>query len=259
MPGRAVASQVPAPAAPQDARPSWLVVPTPDTHAATAPHTPVVTQAAFTAPATDQVVIPPDETPPLWAQPAKPSSIRTVSMVGAGVALALMVGWAGMTAWQQNALNLGASTNSAVSVAQGETAKRLSAKLDGQHCPVVHPGDTGCWKGSLVNTGPAIGKLAITFVSGSPYTDWFGHHTNAMLSGFYTTPGCELDSSHLRIVCGPVAPNATVSVYLIGDVSTAGTFHYAVKFADISSGSSVYVNQRTDGSPEIVSWIESAS
>jgi hypothetical protein len=44
-----------------------------------------------------------------------------------------------------------------------------------------------------------------------------------------------------------------------GVVSTAGTFRYAVKFADISSGSAVYVNQRLDGTHEVVSWTERTS
>ncbi len=247
MPGRAVAPPAPTPAAQQDARPSWLAVPVQP----------------------DQLIVATDETPPLWAQPAKPSALRTVSMVGAGAALVLMLGWAGMSVWQQNTQNQSASSaNPAQAAVRGETAspggspvveRRLSAKLGGEYCPVVHPGDTGCWKGSLVNTGPAIGKLAITFATASPYSDWFGRHNNAMLSGFYTTPGCELDAPHLRIVCGPVAPNATLNVYLIGDVTTAGTFKYGAAFADISSGSPVYVNQRADGTHEVVTWTESTS
>lgn len=263
---RRVPPPVPAPAAQQDSRPSWLAEPSPPMPA------PARTQPVITAPVPvqpDQVMVATDEAPPLWAQPAKPSAIRTVSMLGAGAALALMLGWAGISVWQQNAQNQSASSASpAQAAAPGETATpggspvvewRLSAKLGGQYCPVVHPGDTGCWKGSLVNTGPTIGKLAITFTTASPYNDWFGHHTNAMLSGYYTTPGCELDSPHLRIVCGPVAPNATVNVYLIGDVTTAGTFKYAAKFADISTGSPVYVNQRPDGTHEVVSWSETTS
>ena len=45
-------------------------------------------------------------------------------------------------------------------------------------------------------------------------------------------------------------------VYLGGDVTTRGTFNYAVKFADISSGSPLYVNQHADGTHDIVSWRE---
>jgi hypothetical protein len=58
------------------------------------------------------------------------------------------------------------------------------------------------------------------------------------------------------IVCGGVAAKGTVSAYMQGVVSKAGTFKYAVKFADISSGSPVYVNQRLDGTHEVVSWSE---
>ncbi|TMG58820.1 MAG: hypothetical protein E6H83_10095 [Chloroflexi bacterium] len=50
-----------------------------------------------------------------------------------------------------------------------------------------------------------------------------------------------------------------VSVYLSADTSKAGTFHYAVKFADISGGTTVYVDQKSDGTHQIVSWSEVTS
>ncbi len=228
MPGRAVPPPVPTPAAQQDARPSWL---------------------ADTAPRPDDVVVPPDDTPPLWAQPVKPSPIRTVSMVAAGVAIAVMLGWAGTTLWEQNLDNQRAASAS----------QALTAQLSWQQCPVIHPGETSCWKGSLLNTGPTIWKLAITFVTSPPYTDWFARHGNPTLSSLYTSPGCELDSPHARIVCGSLTPHATLNVYLIGDVTTAGTFNYGLTFSDISLNPPVYVNQRPDGTHEIVSWIESPS
>jgi hypothetical protein len=108
----------------------------------------------------------------------------------------------------------------------------------------------------LLNTGPAIHKLALIFVIGGGYDDWFAHHANGTLSGFYTTAGCDVDAANHQMVCGNVAPGGQVDVYLGGDVTTRGTFHYAVKFADISSGSPVYVNQRSDGTHDVVSWTE---
>lgn len=187
-------------------------------------------------------------------------------MVAAGSAIALMLGWAGLWVWQQNAPTQSASSaNPAPSLATADTASpspspvvalRLTAQLGGQYCPVAHPGNTACWKGSLTNTGPAIRKLAMTFVTGPPYADWFAHHGNAMLSGFYTTPGCELDAPRIRIICGSVGPNEVVNVYLVGDVTTTGTFNYAIKFSDISGSAPVYVNQRPDGTHEVVSWSE---
>ena len=94
------------------------------------------------------------------------------------------------------------------------------------------------------------------FVIGSPYSNWFASHANGTLSGFYTSSGCEVDAANSRIVCGRVGPNQEVDVYLGGDVTSRGTFNYAVKFADISGASAVYVNQHPDGTHDVVSWRE---
>jgi len=42
----------------------------------------------------------------------------------------------------------------------------------------------------------------------------------------------------------------------MGDTSRRGTFHYAVKFADVSSGVPVYIDQNPDGTHQVVSWYE---
>src|SRR5207237_664533 len=47
-----------------------------------------------------------------------------------------------------------------------------------------------------------------------------------------------------------------LTAQLAGDVNTRGTFTYSVEFADISVGSSVYVNQPSDGTHDVVSWRE---
>jgi hypothetical protein len=188
-------------------------------------------------------------------------------MVAAVSAIALMVTGAGVWAWHkmsdQSQQAVSVSPSPAVTPSAADSprpsptvALPLSAQLAGDYCPVAHPGDAACWKGSLVNTGPAIGKLTMIFITDPPYSDWFAHHANGTLSGFYTSPGCDVDPAHSRIVCGAVSPNARIDVYLGGDVTTRGTFNYAVKFADISSGSPSYVNQHPDGTHDVVSWRE---
>jgi hypothetical protein len=135
-------------------------------------------------------------------------------------------------------------------------AAPLTGQLGGDYCPVAHRGDSACWKGSFLNTGPGIRKLAFTFVIGAGYSNWFANHANGTLSGFYTTAGCDVDAAASEIVCGPVPPGGEVTVYLGGDVTTRGTFRYAVKFADVSGPTPIYVNQNPDGTHEIVTWSE---
>jgi len=135
-------------------------------------------------------------------------------------------------------------------------ARKLTATLGGLYCPVAYLNQNACWHGTLVNTAPRIGKLALIFVIGGGYTNWFATHSSPALSGFYTTPGCVLDISHGRMLCGAVPTGGHVSVYLSADTSKAGTFQYGVKFADISGGTTVYVNQNRNGTHQVVSWTE---
>ena len=132
----------------------------------------------------------------------------------------------------------------------------LTADTTGEYCPLAHVGDNACWHGSFVNTGPPIGTLTMIFVSGGPYTDWYATHSGEALSGFYTTAGCESDRVRSQITCGSVGAGGQVTVYISGDATTRGHFYYAVKFADISSGTPVYVNQHPDGTHDVVSWQE---
>jgi len=94
------------------------------------------------------------------------------------------------------------------------------------------------------------------FTIGGGYTNWFSTHEGHMLSGFFTTRGCTVDPAHARIVCGSVASRGTVSVYLVGGVSKVGLYHYGVKFADISSGRAVYIDQHPNGTHDVIAWTE---
>ena len=210
--------------------------------------------------------------PPVWHPRTPPSSgTRTLVVIVAIGALALIVVGGGVWAVYQFARQSStvATGNPAASPSPSlqptpspspspspAAVQPLTAQLGGDYCPVAHRGDSACWKGSFINTGPPVGNLAMTFIIGSPYTNWFASHANGTLSGFYTSAGCQLDVPHAQIVCGTVPPGGEVDVYLGGDVSARGTFIYAVKFADISRGSPVYVDQHADGTHDIVSWTE---
>jgi hypothetical protein len=205
-----------------------------------------------------------EEAPPLWVQQAKPSSTRSMAKVGAVVVIVAMLGGAGVWGWQQYVESQIPPTNP-VSSLQIETVppdatpgldQGLTGKLGGEYCPVVHPGDGACFKTSFTNTGPAIGKLAMIFVVGGRYSDWITNHPNSRMTEANTSYGCGIDVPNNRIVCGAVAPRAEINAQLLGVVKATGTFKYAVAFADISSGSPVYVNQRLDGSHDVVTWTE---
>ena len=214
-----------------------------------------------------------------------------MGLVAVGVMLALLVGVVGLGVYllasqgsgQENASLVTATTTPSESPAAATPAAtaapsatpraapspnrvppavkppKLTASLSGQYCPVASVGQNSCWKGSVVNTGPRIGRLAMTFVIGGGYTNWFATHSGPALSGFYTTPGCVLDVPHARMLCGSVPSDGKVSVYLSADASKAGTFHYAVKFADISYSSPDYIDTNPDGTHRVVSWSESIS
>jgi hypothetical protein len=200
------------------------------------------------------------------APQTQPTNRNTIVLVAAA-ALVLLIGGGGVFAVTQLMSRNSTDTSSNAVTATPTTgvspvaspltpAAPLTGQMGGDYCPVSHPNDAACWKGSFLNTGPAIRQLAMIFVVGGGYEDWFAHHSNGTLSGFYTTAGCNVEAANTRIVCGAVGPGASVDVYLGGDVTTRGAFHYAVKFADISSGSPVYVNQHPDGTHDVVSWTE---
>ena len=236
-------------------RPSWLP------EAAEVPPTPAQTPAA------PQAAIAP---PPAWSSPQPRSSVNTTLIAVAAVVMLALIA-AGVVYWgfQQtsNQPDTGstAQTTSSPSAAPSAapspspsavTALPLTAQLAGDYCPVQHIGNAACWKGSVINTGPAVKNLAMIFIVGAPYSNWFTTHSSFALSGFYTSPGCQIDAAHGRIVCGPMAAGEEIDVYLGGDVSKRGIFNYAVKFADIGDGSPVYIDQHPDGTHDVVSWRE---
>ncbi len=197
------------------------------------------------------------------------STTSLVVVVAAIVVLAIIAGglvlWALQPPSHQTQAGGPAVASSSPSVAPSASAspsppkpaaRALTARLSGDYCPVTHVGDAACWKGSVINTGPAIQNLAMIFIVGSPYSNWFATHANAALSGFYSSPGCQIDSAHARILCGPVGAGQEVDAYLGGDISKRGYFRYAVKFADIGGGSTVYIDQHANGTHDVVSWSE---
>jgi hypothetical protein len=246
------------PPEPAAARPSWLPA------EAEMPGHPATVAAPPMAPA---AAIAENVAPPLWAaSPPANGNGRALTLAGV-VALILVVALAGGLVLRQVLSQQPAGTNDAGLVAASSpspeaspsasiAAAPLTGQLGGEYCPVAHRGDSACWKGSFLNTGPGIRKLAFMFVIGAGYSNWFANHANGTLSGFYTSPGCDVDAAASEIVCGPVPPGGEVNVYLGGDVTTRGTFSYAVKFADVSGPSPVYVNQNSDGTHEIVTWSE---
>lgn len=262
---------VPVQAQPPDtaARPSWLPADAelPDQPAA-APTAPT-----FEAPSASYApdYAEPQPAPAAWMASQAPPGNRNMAMLAAAAALVLLVGGGGIYAISQAMSRNSSATSGGNAVAASPTivvspvaspvppTAPLTGQMGGDFCPVSHPNDAACWKGSFLNTGPAIRQLAITFVIGGGYDDWFAHHANGTLSGFYTTAGCDVEPAKSRIVCGSLGPGAQVDVYLGGDVTTRGKFNYAVKFADISSGSPVYVNQHPDGTHDVVSWTEVVS
>jgi hypothetical protein len=196
--------------------------------------------------------------------PTNYSFTNPVVQYGVCGALAFIAGYSIFQATRPNTTDLTNAAQvsspspiaSAAAAPQPTAAQPLTAVLAGEYCPVSRLNSTACWHGSVTDTGPRIGKLALIFVTGGGYTNWFTTHSTPALSGFYTSAGCELDAAHMRMVCGSVSSGGSLEVYLIGDASKRGTFHYAVKFADISSGTPIYIDQNPDGTHQVVSWFE---
>ena len=201
---------------------------------------------------------------PQWARPAGRSSPHSTIAIAAAMAIALMLVGGGLWAWQ-NLRSDNSPPASTQLAAQIETVppdliavldKGLAGNFGGEYCPVLHDGDSSCFKVSLTNTGPAIGRLAIIFRVGKPYADWTLHHPHAMLATSMTTQGCALDETNSAIVCGPVGPKGEVAAYLQGIVQGTGIFRFAVAFADVSSGTPVFLNQRIDGAYQVLTYTE---
>jgi len=176
--------------------------------------------AAVAPPPPEQYVPPYPQPAPLWAPPAPASNgSRMMVMAAAGVILLLLLGIAGYRVVETSQANNTGLTSTAQLSSPSPTAS------------------------ASVSSQPAA-ALPLT-------ADLQGEYCPV-----YTTPGCELDAAHGQMVCGSVSAGGNVEVYLSGDTSQRGTFHYAVKFADVSSGTPVYIDQNPDGTHRVVSWYE---
>ena len=246
------------------ARPSWLPEEADVPRGSSVPPPEAINPTPFAAPQAGPAPL------PAWSSPPPRSSMNTTLIAVAAVVMLAVVA-AGVVYWglRQTANPSDAGSTVATSSSPGATPSvvpspspspiaklPLTAQLAGDYCPVRHVGNAACWKGSLINTGPPIANLAMIFIVGAPYSNWFVTHSSFALSGFYTSPGCKIDAAHGRILCGQVGAGAEIDVYLGGDISKRGTFNYAVKFADVGSGSTVYIDQHPDGTHDVVTWRE---
>src|SRR5258708_11238986 len=166
----------PVPVAPQPSqvdRPSWLpeAIETPSAPlpASTTSQAPVATQDPIAPPSAFATPVAQMAPPPWMPQTPPASTSRTAVMVAAVAAIALMMAGAGVWAWHQSQAaearpSQAATPSGAGAPRSSPTVSRpLTAELAGDYCPVAHPGNAACWKGTFVNTGPPIGKLAMIF------------------------------------------------------------------------------------------------
>jgi hypothetical protein len=111
---------------------------------------------------------------------------------------------------------------------------------------------------TFFNTGKAIGRLAIIFITDprSGDTNWLATHSNAAVD---STLGCRVDASLPGIVCGPLGAGKSFDLHLSGTASTRGAFVYEVKFADVSAGApgpNTYIDENPDGTHQTLAWQE---
>src|SRR5260370_9598206 len=219
MPSTSVAAAAEQPQ-PEAARPSWFPEATvlPGQLSASTPSAGADSTNAPTANAYSEPV-----PSPQWIAPQPSRASRSPIILGAAVALVLIVAGGGVYAFQslsRQSSDTSGGTPVATPAAPSSNpspsslppvALPLTAELGGEYCPVAHPNDAACWKGSLLNTGPVIRKLALIFVVGGGYDDWFAHHANRTLSAFYTTPGCNVDAAHHQMVCASVLAGGRVA------------------------------------------------
>lgn len=207
--------------------------------------------------------------PPVWAATKRNAAIqRIVSRVAIVVVVLIAIGsgaWAVQHYGIPKLSSLLASHSSPVatpspSVTPSPTiVAPLTAQIAANACLQSHVGDTACFRVQFTNTGPAIGNLAIVFVTDPPYSNWFQHHFGVGMAATDNADGCSVDSVHLQVVCGPVPTGAHIVIHVVGYQANAGTHTYGVRFGDISSGSLSDVNLNPDGTPFIFRWTETIS
>jgi hypothetical protein len=213
--------------------------------------------------------VPPGSTvPPIWrAKKRRVRVTRVLSTVAIVVLVLLAVGsgaWAVQRYGIPSLSVLTASHKSQVTPSPVVTPsphiiEPLTATITGVSCPVAHVGDPACWKVSFTNTGPAIGNLAMVFVTDPPYSNWFQHHLGATMQATDNAAGCAVEDVHVQVVCGAVPAGAHITIHLIAYIANAGAHTYGVRFGDIASGAFVDVDLASDGTPFVASWKETIS
>lgn len=98
---------------------------------------------------------------------------------------------------------------------------------------------------SVINTGPPIPHLGLTFLSADK---WYDRHT-------VTDPGgCTVDLDHAAFDCGDLAAGATATFSIAGTALQAGTFHYELALRELVRPFN-YVNDHPDGA-DVQTWDE---
>src|SRR6266849_4579535 len=161
------------------ARPSWLPEGTVIPDQMSASTTPAAVETVNDASAYAHAEPVPS---PQWMAPQPSGARRSPIILAAAAALVLIVAGGGVYAFQSlsrqsndtsGGTPLATSTPPSSNPSQSSVppvALPLTAELGGEYCPVAHPNDAACWKGSLLNTGPVIRKLALIFVVGADTT-----------------------------------------------------------------------------------------
>jgi hypothetical protein len=148
----------------------------------------------------------------------------------------------------------GACTGSA----NGPFSSGYRAYLSGVFQPETNVGGQSRATIGLLNKGQRIGNLAIIFVTApqSGYANWWTLHRSV---GVVQPTSCKVNSSLPGFVCGAIAVNGSANVTMVGTATTAGTYQYAVKFADIAGGKTAYIDEHADGAHDYVAWGEIVS
>jgi hypothetical protein len=207
--------------------------------------------------------------PPVWIPGKRSAAIRRVAAIAGIAAVVVLAIGSGAWAVQHYGLpslsSLTASHSSpaatpSIAVTPSPTiVQPFTAKISGAACNALHVGDPACWKVTFTNTGPALGNLAMVFVTDPPYSNWFQHHFGAEMAVKDNAAGCSVDNAHLQVDCGAVPAGASITIDLVGYMANVGVHTYAVRFFDISAGQLLDVDMGADGTPFMLTWQETVA